>query len=38
VEPYMGWNDVGDLGIPLVEPDAGLIDAWVEEVSFMELG
>jgi hypothetical protein len=34
----VGWNDAGDLGLPPVEPDAGLIGAWVEEVSPMELG
>jgi hypothetical protein len=38
VEPYVCWNDAGDLGLPPVEPDAGLIGAWVEEVSLMELG
>ena len=38
LEPYVCWNDAGDLGLPPVEPDAGLIGAWVEEVSLMELG
>jgi hypothetical protein len=38
VEPYVCWNDTGDLGLPQVELDVDLISAWVEEVSLMELG